>query len=91
LKKMKIEKMIAEEDRYTPEQIAMQITILEWDMLLKIKPEEFFQRTIDKASNVTTNLTNLIARSNLVSMWIASHILIQKKLFLALQEQSLDL
>jgi len=77
LKKLKIHRKIIDEDRYTPEEIAMQLTLLEWDMFLKIKPEEFFQRTVDKTT-VTTNLTNLIARSNLVSMWIASHILIQK-------------
>lgn len=65
---------------YKPKEIAQQMTLLEWKMFRRIDRDEFYNKgwSRDTREKTSSNITAMIRRSNEVSMWVASLLLVQK-------------
>jgi len=66
----------------TPEVIAREMTLIDWEIFSSIKIEEFFNEAWSKPKlkHKSPNLLKLIGRFNDVSLWFASNILFHERL-----------
>ena len=68
--------------QYHPEEIARQLTLIEFDLFAAIKPSEFLNQNWNKKTSAITsaNILNISARFNKMVLWVIRAILSKKEI-----------